>query len=246
MAHEGLVEKLGLSGQEAKVYIAALELGKCLPKHLAEKAGVKRPTLYQILPKLIREGFLAETIVGKRRYFIPEDPQIFLDKKKAELSQLEELMPELRLLLTASVSKPKISFYEGVEGIKKVTWDSMHSKETIREFIGLHKIHPEMEEYHRDFYIPERIRRRKQIQIIISGPPKYGTIKLDTDPDASRKIKVIDGKKYPIPMDCYVYDDSISFLVFRADSEPVAVLLRSKEISTMLKSLHKYMWGSIK
>ena len=246
MAQEEILEKLGLSGQEAKVYLAALELGKCLPKHLAEKAEVKRPTLYQILPKLLKEGFLAETIIGKRRYFVPEDPQVFLEKKKTEIAQLEKLMPELRLLLTTSVSKPKISFYEGVEGIKKVTWESINTKDIIREFIGLHKIHPKMEEYHRDFYIPERIRRRKQIQIIISGPPKYGTIKLDTDPEASRKIKIIDGKEFPIPMDCYIYDETISFLVFRKDSEPVAVLIRSKEISTMFKSLHKYIWGAIK
>lgn len=47
MEYEQLLSGLGLSEHEAKAYVAGLSLGTALPKHLAEKAGIKRPTLYK-------------------------------------------------------------------------------------------------------------------------------------------------------------------------------------------------------
>ena len=75
MERDNLLVKLGLTEAETAIYLAALELGKALPKHLAEKAKVKRPTLYQLLPSLLEKGLLSETVVGKRRYLVAEDAQ---------------------------------------------------------------------------------------------------------------------------------------------------------------------------
>lgn len=240
-----LLQSLGLSSQETKVYLAALELGRSLPKHLAEKANIKRPTLYKLLPELLEKGFLSETIIGKRRYLIAEDPQVFLDKKQSEIGQLEKILPQFRSLLATASIKPKINFYEGLEGLKKVYMDNLRARRPIAEFIGLEKVHPEIESYLTNYYISERIRRRISIKILISGPPKYGTINLITDPRVFREIKTISGKQFPIPLDCYIYGDNVSFLVFKKDSEPIGVIIRSKEISVTMKSFFDFIWGAV-
>ena len=46
------LEKTGLTENEAKVYLAALELGETTVIRLAKKAGIKRPTTYLVVDSL--------------------------------------------------------------------------------------------------------------------------------------------------------------------------------------------------
>ena len=237
-----LLKNLGLSEAESKIYIAALELGKSLPKHLAEKANIKRPTLYEFLPKMMEQGLLSETMVGKRRYFLAGDPQILLEKKQVEIDQLEKLIPELRILLLASTTKPKIIFYQGIEGVKKIYLDNLREKKPTLNFIGLENINPEIDKYAQHYYIPRRIKYGITIDIIISGIIRSPFMHLKTDPYALRKVKTVDAKKFPIPLDAYIYGDNISFSLWREDSEPIGVIIRSKEIATTMRSLFNFIW----
>ncbi len=237
-----LLANLGLSKVESKLYLAALELGKSLPKHLAEKANIKRPTLYEFLPRLLEQGLLTETVIGKRRYLVAEDPQVFLDKKQSELEQIEKLVPQLRALLATSSNKPKIIFYEGVEGLKKIYLDNLRERQPTLELVGIEKIHPEVEKYINDYYIPLRVKRRIALKMLISGSARFGIWNLKSDPALIREVKTISKELFPVPLDCNSYGDSVSFAVFRKDSEPVAVIIRSKEIASSLKSMYEFMW----
>jgi len=245
MISQELLENLGLSESEASIYLSALELGKSLPKHLAEKARVKRPTLYKLLPNLLKKGLLSETVIGKRRYLMGEDPQILLNKKQAELDQLETLLPQLRILLATASTKPKIIFYEGLEGIKKLYFDNLREKQLILEFVSLEKIGPEIEFHSSNYYIPQRIKRKIPIKILISGQNESNSIHLKTDPYALREVKTIDQNEFPIPLDCYIYGDNVSFALYRQDSEPLGVIIRSREIATTMRSLFNFIWSAL-
>ena len=94
MKYKEILTNLGLSEAESAIYLAALELGECLPAHLAEKAGIKRPLLYKLLPDLFKKDLLLETYKGKRRYLVAEDPAEIIEKKQTELKLLEEKIPE--------------------------------------------------------------------------------------------------------------------------------------------------------
>lgn len=242
MNNQELLTQFGLSEAESAVYLAALELGASLPMHLSEKANIKRPTLYKILPGLFLKGLLSQTVKGKRKYIVAEDPEALLEKKQYEIKMLEEKIPELRLLLRTAKIKPQIIFYEGVEGLKKVYMDNLRGKDEILNFIGLENIHPDVDLYAKNYYIPQRINRRIPIRVIVSGETSTQRIKLKTDSYALRELKTIDREKFPIPLDCYIYGDNVSFLLFRSDSEPIGVIIRSKEIATTMRSLFELIW----
>lgn len=242
MDYQNTFKTLGLSDAESKLYIAALELGEALPKHLAEKAGTKRPMLYKLLPDMLEKGLLTETRKGKRRYLVAEDPEVYLEKRRAELLLAEQTVPELRLLLQTSTVKPQVIFYQGVENLKKLYMDNLRGKEPILEIVSVEKIHPEIELYSKNYYIPQRINRRIPIKIIVSGETRSQLLNLRTEPVEFREVKVIDEQKFPIPLDCYIYGNSISFAVYRTDSEPIGIIIRSKEIATIMRSLFEYIW----
>ena len=242
MQSSEILNSLGLTRTEADVYLAALELGTSLPSHLAIKAKVKRPMLYKLLPDLIGKGLLSETIIGKRRLLVAEDPENYFEKKQSELAQLERTLPELKALLATASSKPKIAFYEGIGGIKKLYMENLHQKQQILEIVSLEKISPEIEFHSSRYYIPERIKRRIPVKILVSGPTKSKAINLKTDPYSLREVKILDQQLFPVPLDCYIYGDNVSFAVYRTDSEPIGVIIRSKEIAATLRSLFNFAW----
>jgi sugar-specific transcriptional regulator TrmB len=246
MIDRQFLANFGLNEMESAVYLAALELGESLPKHLAEKAEVKRPMLYKLLPGLFEKGLLSQTVKGKRRYLVAEDPEVLVEKKQSELKLLEEKLPELRLLLRTATTKPKIVFYEGIEGLKKLYMDNLRERKPILEFVSLENIHPEIEFYSKNYYIPARINRNIPIKIIVSGETESESLRLKTDPYALREVKTISQEKFPIPLDCYIYGDNISFAVYRTDSEPIGIIIRSREISQTLRSLFEFVWEKVK
>ncbi len=243
---EKTLKYLGLSHVETSIYGAALEMGEALPKHLAEKAGVKRPMLYKLLPDLFEKGLLTETRKGKRRYLVAADPEVYLDKKRSELELAEQSVPELRLLLQTATIKPDVIYYRGVENLKKLYMDNLRQKEEILEIVSVAKIHPEIEHYSKNYYIPQRINRRIPIKIIVSGKTESDLLNLKTGPHFLREVRTMDENVYPIPLDSYIYGDSVSFALYRTDSEPIGVIIRSKEIATTMRSLFGYIWSNLK
>ncbi len=247
MEQEKTLTNMGLSMAESRVYMASLELGEALHSTLAKRAGIKRATLYyDVLPKLLEKGLITEAVKGKRKYLAAQDLQIFLEVKKVQLEEVEKLLPQLRSLLATANSKPKLLLYEGIEGIKKVWFDHLIQKQPILEFVGIEDIHPELQKYLKEHYIWERAKRKIPVKMLISGPTIAGIFKVKSDSYELREVRNIDGSLFPIPLSCDVYGDNVSFTLHRKDSEPVGLIIRSKEIADMMRSVFTAIWQNAK
>lgn len=243
MEHEKTLENIGLSPNESRVYLAALELGETLHSALAKKAGIKRATLYyDALPKLLEKGLITETIKGKRKYLTAKDIDTFLESKKAQLAEVERLMPQLRTLLASANTKPALLLFEGIEGIKKVWLDHLVQRQPILEFVGIEDIHPELQKYLKHYYIWERAKRKIPVQMLVSGTTVAGIFNVKSDSHEMREVKNINGAMFPIPLSCDIYGDNVSFTLHRKDSEPVGLIIRSKEIAVTMRSLFTFIW----
>jgi len=128
---KNLLRSLNLSPDEAAVYMAALELGQTNILTLAKKSGVKRTTLYHFLPNLIERGILQETRKKKRNIYSAIHPKQLIALEQIRLKELEQLMPELLGIYNNAKQKPRVTFYEGVEGIKEALTDLIRVKEPM-------------------------------------------------------------------------------------------------------------------
>jgi sugar-specific transcriptional regulator TrmB len=241
MNYQTILQEVGLSEQEAKIYLTGLLAGPLLAAHLAEKAQVKRSTLYKILPNLKECGLFSETSTGKRKLLIAEDASVYIEKKKEQLKKAEEIVPELSSVLQTTV-KPKVIFYAGNTGLRKLYMDTLKQKEPIYELVSLEKISTETESHSKNYYIPQRINKNIPIKIIVSGKIKSRLLRLETNPYELREVRVIEGNKFPIPLDCYIYGNKVAFALYRIDSEPAGIILESSEIATTMKTLFKLLW----
>lgn len=120
MTLETELTKAGLKEKEAKVYLAALELGVTTVLSISRKTGLKRTTIYEILPSLINSGLLSQAPEGKRRRLVAESPEKLFSTKRQELDSLRRLLPTLEAFRNVAIEKPEIKWFEGKEAIQQI------------------------------------------------------------------------------------------------------------------------------
>lgn len=118
------LKSLGLSEKHSKVYLVALENGECSVSFLAQKSGIKRTTVYEIIEDLIEEGFLFETQVGKKTLYGAVTPRQILKLKRRALERVEEEINHLEAKHYSSFDIPKIKFHYGSVGFKNI-WNEI-------------------------------------------------------------------------------------------------------------------------
>lgn len=119
MIEEKILQELGLTDIEAKVYIACLELGSDTVLRIAKKAEVKRPTAYVVLDNLADQGYVSKVEKDGKTKYTPEDPAVILNKYKETVANFTDMLPFFRAKFNKG-PKPKIRYYEGREALANV------------------------------------------------------------------------------------------------------------------------------
>ena len=74
-----ILEDLGLTKGEVKVYLALIGLGETTSGPIVEQSGVSVSKVYQILNRLAKKGLSSHILKGKTKYFKAADPNRLLD-----------------------------------------------------------------------------------------------------------------------------------------------------------------------
>lgn len=117
-----ILEDIGLTNAEIKVYLALLELGSATAGPIIERSGLQSSVVHLTLPKLLAKGFLSVTKEGRRSHYSAADPRTitnFIDEKKA---QFEKMLPELLLKQEMAKAQSQVSLFEGIRGIKELLY----------------------------------------------------------------------------------------------------------------------------
>ncbi len=118
-----ILQRQGLELQEAKAYVALLDLGEDTAAKIAEKTGIGRVHMYQILAKLMDKGLVSFVIKNNVKYFIPAKPEVLLKELREKEQELQKILPELKARLELPVQDIKVEVYKGVEGFRTVLKD---------------------------------------------------------------------------------------------------------------------------
>lgn len=136
MVFEKDLKRLGLTDKEACVYLACLQLGSAAVQKIARKAQVVRATTYVILGSLEKQGLVTNFKQGKKTLFSAEAPRQLLRLLENEREvinekqhELEQLLPELQVLMKVGGDRPTVRYFEGIEGLRAIRQEMvMYSK----------------------------------------------------------------------------------------------------------------------
>jgi sugar-specific transcriptional regulator TrmB len=115
-----ILEDLGLTQAEIKVYVALLELGNSSAGPLLEKSGLQNSVVHRALHTLIDKGLINYIMEGRRRVYQATDPESFFGFMDEKRRRFEEILPELKKRQAIAVGKEKATVYKGLRGLKEV------------------------------------------------------------------------------------------------------------------------------
>lgn len=239
--YERILQKAGLPDKQAKVYIACLEMGRAKAPDIAKKAGIKRSTAYAILDELIQTGLVNYSQRGGIKLFKAQDPQTILEILNERQQAIKNILPDLENIFTSHHLKPRIQFFEGKEGIKRVFEDTLKCK--YKQVFQIVRV-KDFIEYPGEDYSKEYIKKRaeKGVQAYALHPVR-GDIQNEIYGKTSTKLKRI--VRYALPeifhtLMIMIYDYKVAMISTRA--EGFGFIIESKEFSQTMKSHFDFIW----
>lgn len=115
-----ILEDLGLTSTEIKVYLALLEIGSAQAGLIIEKSNLPNSTIHRDLNSLIEKGLVNFILEGKRKIYQATNPEFFFNFIDEKKKRFEEILPELKEKQKAMRKKEYASIYKGIKGIKEV------------------------------------------------------------------------------------------------------------------------------
>lgn len=117
---KALLTRFNLTGHEAEIYLASLELGKASVNDIAKKIGKSRTATYFHIDNLLKKGILKETRKGRLARFVAKAPEDMVADAVSWTEQLKEILPLLHSFQKKQDGSPIIEIHESKEGYAKI------------------------------------------------------------------------------------------------------------------------------
>ena len=241
MILEKSLEKYGLNKKEAKIYLALLELGEATVFEIAKKARIKRPTSYIILDSLLEKGLVLEIPKNNKKLYAPENPNyLFTDIKEKE-KLLRDILPKLKSLYDTNEYRPKIKFFDGREGVKKIYNELLQAKKYIFFYGSIKDI---MRNFPGSLLTIKQIKKMNiPVKEIITSDQfdlDYGRRVIRAG-NPNHQIRTVKLGTYFI-LDSAVFDDKIA--IMSIEKNFFGIIIESKELANSFKILYELAWQS--
>lgn len=249
------LKKIGLSENEARVYLALLELGSSTAQEISKKAEVKRATTYVQLETLMKLGLV--TLFEKaperkngasKTFFKAEDPEhlakIVERAKKTEEERsraFSEILPDLGKLYQSAGERPRVRFFEGIEGVKTMLSGTFKVKTEAKEILGIMDLDSALQIFPKltEEYTPARAKHGIHSRVIYTS--SQGPLFAKTDTAALRESRFLPKNKFPFSGDISIYGDEVVMSAIKS-AKPFGIIIESKEIADSLRAFFELAW----
>ena len=241
---EKLLELSGFSDKEIAVYFASLLLGRGTVSEISRKSGVSRTHCYIILGDLVSKGLIS--VLGKepKQEFLAESPlklKEYLQEKflrqKDTFEKIEKKIPDL-ISIHKTGDRPRVRFYEGINGLKTVYEDTLSTKENVVVgFLAYDELHKTLPNYFPDYY--KRRAQRGLLGKAIVTDTEQGEARVGLNKEEMRETLFVPKDEYYFIPEIDIYDNKIMIASWR---EKLGVIIESEEIADAMKKIFKLAW----
>ena len=240
--YKGTLIAGGLTPKQAAVYEAALSAGASTIPDIARLANIKRTTTYGIVEELLALGLVQSSYRGKRKLYTAQDPALMLDILEEKKKRLASVMGELSDLFITHNAKPRITFFEGREGLRKIYDDLLDCTSKRVNMIARVRHHNEAVG---DAFVKEFIRKRiaRGINARVLHPKAgdlYSVERGTENPKLKRQVRYLPPNVFHAAM-IMLYDHKVAMVSTR--EENFGFIIESKEFSNTLNAYFDFMWG---
>ncbi|MDQ1283793.1 MAG: Transcriptional regulator, TrmB [Patescibacteria group bacterium] len=236
--HIDELKNAGLSENEAKVYMAALELGETSVYRLAKKSGVKRTTTYLAVENLKEKGLMSEYHRNNVIICYAENPKKLAEMLENKKRALDKILPELLAFNNLIDKKPKIRYFEGKESYKDVFGDVL--KYPDNEMLGtFNEKFWNYGNYFTEYFIPKRKEKKIWARILFQDNPELRGV-AQNEKEHFFQSKLVLSDKFKVEIEMVIYGNNKVGLV--SYDEEIAIIIESQKIHDTQKSFFEVIW----
>jgi predicted transcriptional regulator len=240
---EETLKRLGMTENEAKLYIVLVKNGRMASGKIISKTGFQSSVVYHLLNSLIEKGFVSYITERKKKIFFASEPQSLkrlVEKKESEIVLLKKdlisVIRELERIREKSKDDQKVTVYSGIKGIQTVFDDILNNSKEFWNYSTRDTFTKKMPKY-REYFRAMRLAKKIKQRAIITD-------------DMKRKNKPYQEKKYvpkefSSPISLEGYNNKVAILVWDAEP-PIAVVLDGEKVSKAFKNIFDIMWRTAK
>ena len=244
MTIEATLQKLGLSKNEAQVYLCLLELGQGTGYEISTKLDIKRPTAYFFLEELRKKGMVTRLPQGRKHVFVPKDPRDLVVQTQQLVSDVELMLPKL-LAKASNNRKANITYFENWEGFleaEKAIVQHAKDKEMVAFFYFEDKPYADFVENLDDFY-DQLARLGASIRAITPDHPSTRSLGVPQMEKHGWEIRLLPLEAFPSRSSIEVVGDLTRICSKRLGQN---ILIENKDIATTMRAIFEIAFATAK
>ncbi|MDD5146870.1 MAG: helix-turn-helix domain-containing protein [Candidatus Pacebacteria bacterium] len=247
-----ILEKLGLSDKEAKTYQALLKIRGATVMELNKIVGLKRPTVYFCLNRLMEKGLVAQGFAKTKKVYFATPPDSLLEllhRQQSALSNIEGRLAKVVAKLKDITQNKEIAdsldvkIYEGMSSLEKLADKLLLSHQ---DFLFIYSGQSVLKHVSPEQLREKFTKRRRQIhssKLYAIGDlnpfSKQRLREADTD---FREIRIV---PEPIHFKAILCVCGSQVILVSLDGTPKAIVIDNKAIAQILSFLFWSLWESL-
>jgi len=245
-----LLEKIGLTKSESKVYISLLELGHSSVGPIIARAKIASSKVYELLNKLAEKGLITTFTDGKIKHFKAVNPDRlieYLQIKKQELktkeTQIKNILPQLKLLYNEKQENFEVEVFKGYKGVYNAFIEMIKTLKKGDEFLVIGGGNSPTSNKRTKLFFENIHRKRSEkgiiLRIIFSEKRRKSMKNMTFFPHTNAKYL-----SFGTPSTINIYKDTTILLTM--SPIPAAIRIKDKNITESYKLYFEQMWKTAK
>ncbi len=242
MIDTGVLEELGLTGTEIKVYVSLLGLGESSAGNILEKSKLPNSTVHRDLNSLIEKGIISFVREGKRKVYRANNPETFVNFIDEKKRKFLEILPQLKETQNSLDKEELAGIYKGVRGIKEVysimitsggkEYNTFGGGYITAEVMGLDwwlNLHKRR--------VENKLPSRQVFDMTVKETGK------DIEKNKLTSIRYVD-EKFASFQETVICGDYVAIAIF--SKNPYAFLIRDKAVADSYRKYFELLWKTAK
>jgi sugar-specific transcriptional regulator TrmB len=235
-----ILEDIGLTGAEIKVFLTLLELGTSTAGEVVKKSGLQNAVVHRAFHSLSEKGIITYILEGRIKNYQAIEPKHlleFIDEKKA---RIKKLLPELEAKRALAKKKPKAAIFQGVRGIKELLslLIDTHSTEFLA-YGGAQKSDEVMGTYFWDMFQKRKIKNKIKSRLLFHLSLKWWADKVNKNfPQVS--VKYTD-EGFEELTETFICGNRVGIIIWL--DKPFGFLIDEELAARSYKKFFKLLWN---
>ena len=238
-----VLEDLGLTKNEAEIYLASLSLGATTILQLAKASQIRRTTVYSVIESLKKKGLIYIEPKGFKQLYVAEHPdklETVLDNKKIALSKL---LPQFTALHNLKGKESTIKYYEGLPAIKTIYENVLKPLQPNDFYLVIGDLQKffDLDRPYFDNFIKKRI-KGAPLARIISTDSKQARYQKEYGKNFNNEVRILPPGT-SLSVDTMIVPQRVT--IFNLDEPLSAVSLENEAMIQMHRQLFEILWASL-